>query len=201
MAQDDRDRGKLAGRVALVTGAGSGIGRAIATLFAAEGARVVVNDVTLAAAQRTVDELAVSGADAYAVAADVSSSAQVGAMVADVGSRLGSLDVLVNNAGISEGEPGEQDRLNTQAEAVLADMMTGQPRAVHWDIASQVTDESWDRMIGVHLSGHLLLLPSGHPADDPGRRRARSSTCRASAPSSASPVSPTTRRPRPASSV
>jgi 3-oxoacyl-[acyl-carrier protein] reductase len=163
MARDDRDRGKLAGRVALVTGGGSGIGRAVATLFAVEGARVAVNDLSLAAAQRTVDELAAEGAEAYAVAADVSSSAHVDAMVAEVESRLGRLDVLVNNAGISEGEPGEQDRLNAQAEAVLADMMTGQPRAVHWDIASQVTDESWDRMIGVHLSGTFYCCRAAIP--------------------------------------
>jgi NAD(P)-dependent dehydrogenase (short-subunit alcohol dehydrogenase family) len=163
MAGDDPDRGKLAGRVAVVTGGGSGIGRAIATRFAAEGARVVVNDVSLDAAQRTVDELTAAGADAHAVAADVASSDQVGAMLTGVEAELGRLDILVNNAGISEGEPGEQDRLNAQAEAVMADMMSGQPRRVHWDIAAHVTDASWDRMIAVHLSGTFYCCRAAIP--------------------------------------
>jgi 3-oxoacyl-[acyl-carrier protein] reductase len=163
MTVEDSNRGRLAGRVALVTGAGSGIGHAIATLFADHGARVIVNDLSADAAQRTVDELAAGGTEACAVACDVSSSTQVSAMFADVDARFGRLDVLVNNAGISEGAPGEQERINTQAEAVMADMMSGQPRSVHWDIASHITDESWDLMIGFHLSGTFYCCRAAIP--------------------------------------
>src|SRR5262245_5293984 len=97
---------KLTGQVALVTGAGSGIGRAIAQLFAAEGARVVVNDVKRETAEATLATLG-SDATGRAIAADVADSAQVRAMFAEVDRAFGGLDVLVNNAGIAETGPGE----------------------------------------------------------------------------------------------
>ena len=73
--------GALDGRVALVTGAGSGIGQGIARRFAAEGATVVVNDVTIDSAKRTTEEL---GAPAHPVAADVSDRGQVDAMYDEI---------------------------------------------------------------------------------------------------------------------
>ena len=92
---------RLADRIALVTGAGSGIGRAIALRFAQEGARVVVNDVKAEAAQATVDAIA-AGSEAprgRAVVADVADSGQVRRMFEEVDRELGALDILVNNAG------------------------------------------------------------------------------------------------------
>ena len=68
---------KLKDRVAMVTGGGSGIGRATALLFAEEGARVVVNDLHLAAAEKTVQEMGAAGTSACALAADVADSGQV----------------------------------------------------------------------------------------------------------------------------
>src|SRR5580700_3006061 len=93
---------RLEGKVVLVTGGGSGIGRAIATLFAEEGASVVVNDVVLESAQKTVDGMGAAGARSLAVKADVSSSAEVKAMFEQIAARYGALDILVNNAGIGE---------------------------------------------------------------------------------------------------
>ena len=93
---------RLEDRVALVTGAGSGIGRAIALRFAQEGARVIVNDVKQEKAQETVDAIA-SGSEAArgrALAADVADSGQVKRMFAEVDREFGALDILVNNAGI-----------------------------------------------------------------------------------------------------
>src|SRR5215510_8107093 len=90
---------KLDGRIALITGAGSGLGRAIAQRFAEEGARIVANDVRLPAAQETLARL--KGGGHRALQADVADSAAVGTMFAEVERDLGSLDILVNNAGIA----------------------------------------------------------------------------------------------------
>ncbi len=88
------------GRTVLVTGAGQGIGAAIARSFAARGARVAVNDVQLATAEAVAHELVAAGAEAMAVRADVASEAEVRSMCVLVGDRLGTVDILVNNAGI-----------------------------------------------------------------------------------------------------
>jgi NAD(P)-dependent dehydrogenase (short-subunit alcohol dehydrogenase family) len=89
---------RLKGRVALVTAAGSGIGRACARRFAAEGAHVVVNDRDAGAAELVVGEIAAAGGRADPFVADVSSSERVTAMIQETAARLGRLDVLLNNA-------------------------------------------------------------------------------------------------------
>ncbi len=90
----------LEAKVALVTGAGSGIGRAIALRFASEGARVVVNDVNDAGGAATVAEIEVNGGRAAFVHADVSNEPDVSRMMGFAEERFGGLDVLVNNAGV-----------------------------------------------------------------------------------------------------
>ena len=146
---------KLKDRVALVTGGGSGIGRAIALRFAEEGARVIVNDVKREKAQETVDAIA-AGSEASrgrAIAADVSDSGQVRRMFTEVERDFGALDILVNNAGIAEGAPGDRDRIKAKAEARLGEMLAGGPVSTHWDLTQEMSDEAWHRMIGVHLNG------------------------------------------------
>lgn len=91
--------GRCAGRVALVTGSGQGIGRATALELAREGAAVAVNDLNAAAARETVDLVRADGGRATAIGADVTSEADVGAMVAAVARDLGPVDILVNNVG------------------------------------------------------------------------------------------------------
>jgi 3-oxoacyl-[acyl-carrier protein] reductase len=141
---------KLKDRVALVTGAGSGIGRAIALRFASEGAVVVVNDLKIESAQKTVDEL--DGARGRAIAADVSDSGQVRAMFGLIERELGgTLDILVNNAGIA-GSADDRERMRGLAETRVAETMAGEI-TTHWDITQNMTDEAWHRMIGVHLNG------------------------------------------------
>jgi 3-oxoacyl-[acyl-carrier protein] reductase/2-[hydroxy(phenyl)methyl]-succinyl-CoA dehydrogenase BbsD subunit len=94
--------GALDGKVAIVTGAGSGIGRAISLGFAAEGASVAVADIDAATAAAVAKEIGDGG---LAVTCDVADSAQVEAMVAATVERFGSVDILINNAGRARGGP------------------------------------------------------------------------------------------------
>ena len=146
---------KLKDRIALITGAGSGIGRAIATLFAEEGARVIANDVNEQAALETVEMLGSGASGSRAIQADVADSAQVKAMFAEVEREFGSLDVLVNNAGIGSAGISEADRdkLRDRSDARIMELVSGQGIQTHLDITQEMTDETWHRMIAVHLNG------------------------------------------------
>lgn len=95
---------RLEQSVALVTGGGSGIGRAIAELFASEGAEIVVADVVAERAAETADRIALSGGRAIGLGADVSDSSSVAAMVEATRETFGRVDILVNNAGIRVGD-------------------------------------------------------------------------------------------------
>ena len=130
--------GKLDGRVAVVTGAGRGIGREHALLFAREGAQVVVNDLGGAndgsgsdagPAQQVVDEIVAAGGRAVANTDDIATWAGAKALVDQAVGEYGSLDVLVNNAGILR-------------DAFIAGMAESQ----------------WDAVIAVHLKGHAATL-------------------------------------------
>jgi 3-oxoacyl-[acyl-carrier protein] reductase len=90
----------IAGRVALITGAGQGVGRCIALTLAAEGARIVVNDLLPARAEAVAAEVAAAGGTAIGLACDVTDLAAVRAMVAEAEARLGGIAILVNNAGV-----------------------------------------------------------------------------------------------------
>jgi NAD(P)-dependent dehydrogenase (short-subunit alcohol dehydrogenase family) len=119
--------GRLAGRVAIVTGSGRGIGRAIAEAYSAEGALVVVNDVVADELAATRDAIATAGGRVVAVPGDVTSGPAMDAVAAaafDAGSRI---DILVNNAAIYHGI-----------------------RAAPLEL---LTDEEWDRVLAVNVRG------------------------------------------------
>jgi 3-oxoacyl-[acyl-carrier protein] reductase len=144
---------RLADRVALVTGGGSGIGRAISLAFAEEGARVIVNDVNLERARETVEAMEGGKTAGRAIQADVSDSGQVKIMFAAIEREFLTLDILVNNAGIAETTPGERERISAKSEARMREMMSGLGVQTHWDVTQEMTDEAWSRMLAVHLNG------------------------------------------------
>jgi 3-oxoacyl-[acyl-carrier protein] reductase len=139
---------KLAGRVAVVTGGGSGIGRAIALRFAAEGARVAVADANAEAARRVAAEIEAAEGAALAVTADVADSGQVDALFARVLETWRGCDVLVNNAGIGELSAD----LQAQVQGTVGEMLGGGARR-SLGVTSRMTDAEWRRMLDVHLSG------------------------------------------------
>jgi NAD(P)-dependent dehydrogenase (short-subunit alcohol dehydrogenase family) len=109
------DARRLSGKAAIVTGASRGIGEAIARRFSAEGARVLLASRDAAAIGRIADDLGRSGADALAVACDVNDEASIRKAVGAAVDRFGTVDVLVNNAGL--GGPTPIDALGHDADA------------------------------------------------------------------------------------
>jgi 3-oxoacyl-[acyl-carrier protein] reductase len=136
----------LAGKVAVVTGGGSGIGEAICVALAEQGAAVAVIDINRDAAELTVG-LITKG---VAIEADVADSAAVDRAVADAESALGPLDILVNNAGIAGR--AELDRITPRIEQQLSAAATG-ATAPPLQATVQLADEEWRRMLSVHLDG------------------------------------------------
>ncbi len=141
--------GRLEDKLALVTGAGAGIGAQIARRFREAGARLIVNDLREEAARKLADEVG-----GVAIAADVSDSAAVRTMFERVASDFGRLDVLVNNAGFGfDGDEEQIERMNQVPFQQLAEREAGGPIETHFDTTVEMSDERWHRMIGVHLDG------------------------------------------------
>jgi NAD(P)-dependent dehydrogenase (short-subunit alcohol dehydrogenase family) len=126
---------RLANKVALITGAGSGMGKAAALLFAAEGAAVAVIDVNEAGANEVAREITASGGKAFALRADVSNPADAEKMVAETVKHFGKLNVLYNNAGI-EGEA---------------------------NLTARFSVEGFDRVIAINLRGVFLGMKYAIP--------------------------------------
>lgn len=128
--------GRLDGKVALITGAGSGMGRLAVEVFAREGAKVVACDVNVEAARQSVERAEAKGGRAVAVAMDVAKEAEVKAGVAAAVKTFGKLDVLYNNAGIF---PSKDNSVVNTEEAV------------------------WDQVLAVNVKGVYLVCKHGIP--------------------------------------
>jgi NAD(P)-dependent dehydrogenase (short-subunit alcohol dehydrogenase family) len=128
---------RLENKVALITGAGSGIGRESALLFAREGARIVVADVNDQAGQAVVEELKAAGGEAVYVHSDVSKAADAEGMIRTAEESFGRLDVVFNNAGISH--PKDDDAVATE-------------------------EDVWDLTMNINLKGVFLGCKYGIPA-------------------------------------
>ncbi len=127
----------LTGKVAVVTGAGRGIGAAIAGAFAKAGADIVVADLNYASAQQTADRLTGLGRRALAVTADVGVPAQVSRLFDIVRAEFGRLDILVNNAGVWFRKP-----------------------------FLEISDSEWDLVLTTNLKGNLSVHSRSGPHHD-----------------------------------
>ncbi|MGW4911042.1 SDR family NAD(P)-dependent oxidoreductase [Streptomyces sp. NPDC004270] len=118
----------LQGKVAVVTGGARGIGQAVATVLAAQGAKVAVWDLDLGGAEKTVTAIQESGGTAIAIGGDAAEATAVAAAAARTRAELGPVTVLVNNAGITAYQP-----------------------------FTSIAEDAWDRMIGINLKGPFLV--------------------------------------------
>lgn len=125
----------IKGKVALVTGAASGMGRETAKLFADEGARVAVTDLAQEKVAAVVSEIRAAGGEAEGYVLDVSKLAEIDTVVAQVATHFGALDILVNNAGISRPGP------------VMADNF----------------EDEWDLTMAINLKAHIRLIRAALP--------------------------------------
>lgn len=126
--------GKLDGKVAVITGAGSGFGRATSILFAKEGAKVVVNCRTAETGEETVRMIRKAGGEAIFVSADVSKAEDVKRMIKTAVDTYGKLDILYNNAGVGGGGS-----------------------------VTETTEEEWNKVVGTNLTGVWLGMKYAIP--------------------------------------
>ncbi len=120
---------RLEGKVAVITGAGSGMGRAMANLFAGEGAKVVAAEWNEQTLGQVADEVRAAGGEITAVAGDVSKQADCARIIETATQTYGRLDVLCNNAGVMDLDQG----------------------------VAEMTDEIWQRVLGINLNGPMYL--------------------------------------------
>ena len=143
---------QLLNKIALVTGAASGIGKEIARRFVDEGAKVAIADINLEAARAAAEELDPSGAATLAIQMDVTDETQVDAGVGEVDRRFGGVDVLVSNAGIQIVSPVDQFEFGDWRKML----------AIHLDGAFLTTRAALRRMYAQGRGGSIIYIGSAH---------------------------------------
>ncbi|MEK7449661.1 MAG: 3-oxoacyl-ACP reductase FabG [Planctomycetota bacterium] len=123
---------RLKDKIALITGAGSGIGEATALRFAEEGAKVVINDVNLEDANKVAQDITSKGGKALVIKTDVTNKVQVQSMIKETITTFGQLDIIVNNAGINRDA-----------------------------FAKKMDEQQWDDVININLKGTFLVCQAG----------------------------------------
>jgi NAD(P)-dependent dehydrogenase (short-subunit alcohol dehydrogenase family) len=130
-----RLEGKLEGKVAVITGAGSGIGRAMANLFSAEGARIVAADWNQATLDEVITEVKAAGGEIVGVKGNVAMQADCEAIIDKAIEAFGKLDVLCNNAGVMDHNAG----------------------------VAEMSNDMWERVLGINLNGSMYLTRKAIP--------------------------------------
>jgi len=143
---------RLQGKIALVTGAASGIGKEIAVVYAREGAKVIIADLNQEGADATAAELKAAGGEAMGVAMDVTNEGQVDAGFAKVADTFGGVDVLVSNAGIQIVEPVDQFDFGRWKKML----------AIHLDGAFLTTRAALRQMYQHGRGGSVIYMGSVH---------------------------------------
>jgi len=149
--------GSLAGKAAVVTGAASGIGRAIALALGREGASVCVADMDGAGGQRVADEIGRAGGQARAVQADVAKSASVRAMINQATQAFGRLDILVNNAGLQYVAP-IAEYPEDKWELLVGVMLTGTFLCTRYALPHMIR-RKWGRVVNIASAHGLVASP------------------------------------------
>ncbi len=126
---------KLQNKVAVVTGAGSGMGKSIAILFAAEGAKVIAADINQESLQAVINEISTAGGEAKAIIADVTKEEDVQNMIDEAVQTYGTLDILINNAGILD----------------------------NFVPAEKLTDQIWEKVFAVNSTGPMRTIRKALP--------------------------------------
>ena len=150
--------GLTEGKVVLVTGAGSGIGRATALVFAREGAKVVVSDIVVEGGQETVQQIEAAGGEAIFVKADVSQAADVETLVAKTVETYGRLDCAFNNAGIEGGVKPTIDCTEEEFDRTIAVNLTGVWLCMKYEI-QQMLSQGGGTIVNTASAAGLVGFP------------------------------------------
>jgi NAD(P)-dependent dehydrogenase (short-subunit alcohol dehydrogenase family) len=145
---------KLAGKIALITGAGSGLGREIALTFAREGATVGINDINKESAAAVAKEVKALGRTARTFIADVSDSVEVASVFEHLVDELGAVDILVNNAGVAL----MSDQVKANFETAMQEMLTTGRAVTSLGATRLMTDSQWRRTLSIHLDGTFYCM-------------------------------------------
>lgn len=143
----------LMGKTAIVTGAGSGIGAAIAITLGAEGANVVVSDINLDTAEMKAEEIRKAGGNAFAVRANVIAASEVSDMVEETVSAFGGVGILVNNAGLARD--GRITKMSEDDWDMVVDVILKGAYQCTRAVLPYMIERKWGRLINISSRAHL----------------------------------------------